>query len=336
MRKSFAPYWVAATAAALVSPAALASRLKPVTLDARALSAGGIQTIALQPLKSAPRIAGYGIVLDPAALMRRISRLIAARSALAAAHAKAVLARDAARRASHLYGARRNISQAALQRARSALAVAEARRSTAAMMFVRARLQMRARWGRRLTSAALSAGAPLPALERGALNIVEISLPLGEALGHPPAITLARCPDGAQVRLRLLSRAPDTAAGVGGVSLLYLLRAQSAAPIGTPLVAALDTSAAESGVEVPRSAVVWHHGEPWVFRETRPGSFVPAAIPHAFIAGGGYFVPARSGAALHAGDRIVTAGAALVYSAALQMAPSAQTAKAARASGDDD
>lgn len=330
MRTSAALCLVAAMAVAIGARAARASGLNPVTLTARALAAGQIRTVRLKRLSAAPRVAGYGMVLDPQALVRLTAQLIAARGAQAAASAQAVLASEQDRRARHLYRARHNISQAALQRARARLAVAEAQRATASAMLTQVRMRMLAQWGPRLAAAAVSGGAPLPALERGAVELIEISLPLGESLGQPPASASARCPDGARVRLRFLSRAPRTAAGVAGIGLLYWMRTQVSAPIGTPLTVSLEAAGARTGVRVPRSAVVWHHGAPWVFRQRARESFVPVALRGAFIAGRGYFVPERAGSALRAGQRIVARGAALVYSLAVQSHPRAKAAASGR------
>jgi hypothetical protein len=318
MGKPLASRGASALAATLFVHAACANGLSPVTLDAHAIAVGRIRTIRLKSLQSAPLVTGYGLVLDPAALVRQVSLLISARASLAAAAARTAFARENARRARHLYLARHNIAKAALQRARTAFSVAEAQRSAAAAMLAQARTTLLSKWGARLAAAALTGGAPLPALESGTTSIVEVSLPLGEALGHPPASATGRCPGGRVVRLHLLGRAPSASAGIGGQSLLYLMRMQSCAPIGTPLAVTLQTSAGQPGVQVPRSAVVWRRGMPWVFRLGPAHAFLPLAIPGAMAAGKGYFLPSQAQSRLHAGERIVDHGAALLYSAAIQ------------------
>lgn len=327
------PHLIAAVAALVLARVAAAAALGPVVLDARSLSAGQIRTARLKPVKSASRITAYGLVLDPGPLVTLASQVIAARGAAAAARATAALSGSEARRAAGLYRAGHNISQAALQSAQSGLEVAEAEKATAAAKLVQLRTRMLAQWGPKLSAAALAARAPLPGLEEGTTVLVELSLPLGQELKNPPPIASATTPDGETIRLRLISRAPRTAAGVAGQSLFYLMPAHSSAPIGTPLNAALETSAKEAGVLVPRSAVVWHEGAPLAFRETASGSFTPVWIRRSFISGDGYFVPEGSGTLLHPGDRVVTDGAALLYSAATQSAPAAQAAKA---TDDDD
>ena len=314
---------VAAMAAAILAPAAPAGGLAPVKLGPQALSAGQIRTAGLRRLESAPRLSAYGIVLDPGPLAMLVSQVIAAR-------ASAALARSEARRAAGLYRAHHNISQAALQTAQAGL-------ETAAATLMQLKTRMLAHWGPKLSAAALSGSAPVRGLETGTAALVEVSLPLGQALAHPPTTASATTPDGEKVQLRFISRAPRTAAGVTGQSLFYLMPAQTAAPIGTPLTVSLETAPRKTGVLVPRPAVVWDHGELLVFRETTPGSFLPVPIRSSFISGDGYFVPESPGTLLHPGDRIVTGGAALLYSAAAQAAPAAKAAQASKPEdGNDD
>ena len=313
----------AAMAAALLAPVAPAAGLAPIKLGPQALLAGQIRTARLRRLESAPRLSAYGIVLDPGPLAMLASQVIAAR-------AQAALARSEARRAAVLYRAHHNISQAALQSAQAGL-------ETAAATLMQLKTRMLAHWGPKLSAAALSGRAPVRALETGAAALVEVSLPLGQGSERPPANALATTPDGEKIWLRFISPAPRTAAGVAGESLFYLMPAEISAPIGTPLTVALEARARVAGVLVSRSAVVWDHGELLVFRDTAPGTFLPVPIRSSFISGGGYFVPESPGTPLRPGDRIVTGGAALLYSAAAQGAPAVKAAQAGKPDdGDDD
>jgi len=334
MRKTLSQSLAAAMAVSIVAPAALAATLHRVTLDAQAVSAGQIRTIGLKRLDAAPRVSAYGRVINPGPLVTLASQVIAARSAVDAARAEAALARSAAVRAAGLYRARHNISLAALQRARASLAVAEAKRASAVARLVQFKTRMLARWGVRLSAAALSARAPLPELETGAAALVEVSLPLGESLRHPPARAQAMTPDGERLRLHLISRAPGTMAVGAGEGLFYLAPTRTSAPIGTPLTMHLEASPTEEGVMVPRFAVIWHRGEPLVFRETAPGSFAPTPIRGHLISSRGYFVPTHA-QSLRPGDRIVTRGTALLYSAAVQTPPAAEAAHGDRVKDQD-
>ncbi len=324
-----------AMAAAATAGTAGAQQLATVTLDAKAVSAGGIRTVALQQVERAPQTTAYGIVLDPGPLITLSEQIAAGRSKLAAARATAALARSQAARAADLYRAQHNISQASLQTAQSRLQVARADQVTAQAQLAGINARARTDWGSTLAVAAASAAAPLPQLESGAQLLVEVSLPLGRSLPVLPRDPAATTPDGKHVTLRIVGRAPRAAAGVAGPSLYCLMAAQDSAPIGTPLAVALRQPGVVAGVLVPPSAVVWHDGQALVFQQTGADSFAPVAVPTSLRIGEGYFVPAGDGAALHAGQRIVVAGAALVYSAS-QSPPPAAKAKGAKPEDDDD
>ena len=305
----------------VMAPAALAAGLGPVRLGAQALSAGQIRTISLQRLESTRDVTAYGIVLGPERLVTLVSEVVAARSVLAAARARAVLAREEASRAERLYHARRNISEAALQRAQSALAVAQSAQLSAAATLGQLKSRLLAQWGPQFSRSTGARSAPLSTLESGTDVLVEVSLPFGRIVRNPPEVASAATPSGDDVQLHLISRAPRTAAGVSGESLFYMMSTRVSAPIGTPLAVRLITSVPAAGVRVPRSAVVWYHGDLFVFRETAPGLFAPIPIRGVFPSAGGYFVPEDRHNPLRPGERIAVRGAALLYSAATQSSP---------------
>lgn len=332
-RKLFKCIALAMTVATMTGTAS-ARQLAAVTLDAKAVSTGGIQTIALQQVEQAPRITAFGIVIDSGPLIALSAQIAAARGKLAAAQAATTLTRSQAARAADLYKAQHNISQAAFQAAQSGLQVAQA--DQASMQAQLNELEARARtdWGAVLAGAATTGAAPLSQLESGTQQLVEASVPLGESLPALPSDPNASTPDGKRVALRLVSRAPRAAAGVAGPSLYYLMTAQDSAPIGTPLTVDLRGQGMVAGVLIPPSAVVWHDGRALAYRQTGAASFAPTAVPTSSRGEQGYFVPMGDGTALRPGQRIVVTGAALVFSAS-ESPPPAAKAKAAKPEHDD-
>ena len=327
---------------ATLSAAAMASAgtagaqpLSTVSLGAKAMSAGGIRTVALQRTRRAPRVAAFGRVLDPGPLISLSARIAAARGTLAAAQAASALKRSEAARASNLYRTQHNISQAAFQAAQSQLLVAQATQASAQARLGELLARARSDWGARLGAAAASGTAPLPELESGAEQIVEVSLPLGQSLPPPSTDPQASTPDGKRVALRLVGRAPRAAAGVAGPGLYYLMATQDSAPIGTPLTVSLRAHGAVAGVLIPASAVVWHDGRALVYRQSAPGAFAPVAMPHVTRTQRGYFVADLSDEAPRPGQRIVVSGAALVFSAS-QSPPATAKIQAAKPGDDDD
>jgi len=117
----------AALAAATIASVGTAGAqpLSTVILGSKAMSAGGIRTIALRQTRRAPCVAAFGVVLDPGPLISVSAQIAAARGKLAAAQAATALKRSEAARASNLYRTQHNISQAAFQAAAPPFQVAE-------------------------------------------------------------------------------------------------------------------------------------------------------------------------------------------------------------------
>lgn len=328
--------WAAFSLAAIAAAGTAGARqLSTVTLDAKAVSAGGIRTVALQQVERAQRMNAFGIVLDPGPLITLAARITATRSRLAAAHAAAALARSEAARATILYGNQHNISQAAFQAAQAHLQVAQAEQASAQAQLGELMARARTDWGARLGAAAASGAAPIAQLESGTRQLVEASVPLGQSLPPISPHAQASAPDGQPVALRWIGRAPRAAAGVAGPGLYYLMKPQDSAPIGTPITVTLRGSGTVSGVLIPASAVVWHDGQALVYRQTSANTFAPITVPELVRIRQGYFVPGGDGAALQPEQRIVVAGAALVFSASQAPAPAA-AAKAAKPEDGDD
>lgn len=326
----------AALVAAAIAGAGTAGAqpLATVILGSKAMSAGEIRAVALQQTRRAPSVVAFGMVLDPGPLISLSAQIAAARGKLASTQAVTALKRSEAARAADLYRTRHNISQAAFQAAQSQLLVAQAAQASAQAQLGELLARARTDWGAKLGLAAASGTAPLPELERGAEQIVEVSLPLGQSLPPASIDPRASTPDGKRVALRLVGRAPRAVVGVAGPSLYYLMATQDSAPIGTPLTVALSGHGTVAGVLIPASAVVWHDGQALVYRQSAPGTFVPVAVPTLTRAGGGYFLAEGGDAALQPGQRIVVSGAALVFSAS-QSPPGATKTRAVKPEDDD-
>ncbi len=296
-----------------------------LTLDPKAVAAAQIRTTRVEAAPTAPPIAAYGWVLDPAPLAGLAGQLASAGSEVAAARARLALAKSAARRAEALYRADHNVSMATLQNAQAALDVAAARLRGAATQLAMLRAQARATWGARLAHALDAGISPLPQLSSGATLLVRVSLPLGQTSQHP-AQAEATTPDGARMALEFFSPAPQAARGTAGQSFFYLAQGAAELPTETPLTVDLPAAPNRLGVVIPASAVVWQDGEALVYRDLGHGVFAPFPLPALVRTAGGYFVPQQG--ALVPGARIVSQGAALLLSAS-------QAAKAGRAAAGD-
>jgi hypothetical protein len=285
------------------------------TIGAGTAPAGEIRTAPLSRAERAPHLTAYGHVVDPARIAADGAQLAAARGAVAADQARARLAGSAGRRAIDLYRAQHNISKSALEGAQSAAVVATAELATATARLAALQTKIRSDWGPDLAAAIANHTGPVPGLERGSLLLIEVSLPMGEALARPPALATAAAPDGTRLVLHLLGRSPRVAAGWAGQSLFYLGDAQDSLAIGTPLTVHLDTAAARAGLMVPKSAVVWRNGGAIIYRALAGNGFAPVPVHLLAADGARYFLPQNEAGPLVPGSRIVVQGAALLLSA---------------------
>ena len=314
--KPLAPTLVLALVLTLAQ-SALSAEAGPgtVTIDAKTVSAGEVRTATLRRAERAPHITAYGQVVDPVPIAALGSQLAAARGTVAADQAKARLARSAERRAIDLYRSQHNISESALEDAQSAAAVVTANLATASARLAALQTKIRSDWGTGLAAAIASRSGPVPGLERGSVLLIQVSLPMGQALPSPPTLAPAVAADGTRLALHLLGRSPRVAADWAGQSLFYLADARDSIPIGTPLTVSLDTTAARVGLMVPKAAVVWRSGGQIIYRELAANAFAPVQV-HVLPADGDmYFLPQDEAGTLVPGSRIVVQGAALLLSA---------------------
>jgi len=266
--------------------------------------------------------------LAPAERIALTERLAAARAESAAAQASLTAARAAHERARTLNAENKNVSDRALQEAEARLKGEEARAAAALETA-------------RLLEAALRQPAATPlTLARGG-EVVEVLAQPGEAVeGGQALLRVARfekllarvdVPAGDSVAPRVTSarimalgheeRAlPGEAVALGtsvdpatqGQPFVFRIPTQ-----GLPLRPGMAVTAwlrapgaRRKGVVVPRSAVIYTEGKPWVYVRRGEGAFTRRAVTLERPLAGGWFVPGG----LAAGDQVVTTGAQVLLS----------------------
>ncbi len=167
-------------------------------------------------------------------------------------------------------------------------------------------------WGPTLAQLALEGRSPL--LEQLANHhrfLVQVSLPAGVTLpaeGTP--ILIGRDLDrNRAIRTELLSAAPRTDELTQGET-WYVHAAGEHLRAGMRVNAWIPNGARRSGVSLPSSALVWHAGKAWVYRENADGSFTRLAIDPDTANGATLFVES----VLVPGDRVVVTGAQTLLS----------------------
>lgn len=273
-----------------------------ITLDAATQKLMGLETSALAPAKLSPEIKGYGRVLDFSPLASVVADLTTARAASEASQAELKRLKALA--------AQNNASERALQTAEAAATRDQAQVESA-------RLRLLAGWG-----SAIAGRQDLPAFVQslGSLGsaLVEIDLPGGEPAPAMPAgarlLTLAD--ESALARAQLIGPAPAVDPQMQGRGFLFLVEpnASRLAP-GAAVTGFLSMPGeTQSGVAVPRNAVIRFNGTTWVYRQTADETFERVEVALESPLENGWFVRED----LKPEEKVVTVGAQQLLSEELK------------------
>jgi hypothetical protein len=273
-----------------------------VKLDTRVQHRLHLKVEPLTAITTSAELKGYGRVLDPTPLASLVTELASAQAAATAS------GKEFARLQSLQED--NNASIRALQ-------AAEAAATRDRLLVQSARDRLALAWGQ-----TVSQRTDLPALVRALTTqerlIVRIDLPAGERITGPASTArlVGLADETHSTAAEYLSPAPATDPQMQGEGLLYLTRDNSlhlAADAAVTGYLALSGQTLH-GVLLPRSAVLRHAGETWVYLQIDETQFrrVPVALTHP--AEGGWLISQG----LKSGDRAVTDGAQVLLSEELK------------------
>jgi len=245
-----------------------------------------------------PQVKGYGRVLDPAPLSSLVAELVSARATAEASQ------KDAERLT--VLAAKNNASDRVLEAAEAA-----AQRDRA--MEDSARQRLLAAWGNGIADRA-GLGEWVQTLATGDQALVRVDLLAGDFLNAPPlgARLFALADENHAVEAEFVGIATGVDAQTQGQGFVFLVTSrQPGFTPGAALLGYLKTAGdAQSGVEIPRAAVIRSNGQPWIYLQTAEDTFVRREISLETPLDDGWF--ATQG--LKAGDRVVVGGAQLLLS----------------------
>jgi hypothetical protein len=260
----------------------------------------GLEVAPVTPLELPAEFEAFGRVLDPAPLAGLVFDLEAAR----AAH---VAAQRESERVERLYRSDRNASARDRE-----LAQAELGRTNALLETARARLA--ADLGESVTKRD-DLSELMRSLVTGRLGLARVELPPGRAVSADPETTRLYAFDSqTPLAASFVGVAPQTDPLLQGRGLLFLIEPEVPAP-GSAITASVRAPGEPlRGVEVPRSALLYHAGAVFVYVELEPGRFERRAIEPLRPSDAGWLVAGP----LAAGDRVVVVGAPVLLSSELQ------------------
>jgi hypothetical protein len=232
-----------------------------ITLDAATQKIMGLQTTALSPAQAKPEVKAYGRVLDASPLASLVAEVAIAQSASDASQAEL-------KRLKTLAG-ENNASERALQAAEAAAARDQVQVEST-------RLRIMSGWG-----SALARRKDLPAFVKSLISLesvlVELDLPAGEGASAAPTgarlFTLAD--DSKPIEAELLGPAMMVDPQMQGRGFVCLVSPNTSHLTPGAAVTGLLSlpGEAQSGVALPREAVVRFNGATWVYVQTADDTF---------------------------------------------------------------
>jgi hypothetical protein len=263
-----------------------------VKLDQDTQARMGLRVESLPAAQMTAEVRGFGRVLDPAPLVALVVEAATAQTAIEGSTKEYD-------RLKTLYSQNQNASARALETAEVAM-----KRDQIQLESVRSRLLLG--WGQAVVSQAdLSAFVQSLVSQQAAL--VRVDVPLGDRLTAPPAGGRIALPTASETpaQAEYLGPAPSADPQMQSQGFLFLVKV-SPPPPGTALLAWLTIPGpAQSGVIVPRDALLRHESRTFVYLQVAPDTFERKAVTIQRPAGAGWFV----GEGFKPGDEVVIVGA---------------------------
>lgn len=269
-------------------------------LNAEAQTRMGLKTAPLAAAQLKPEVKAYGRVLDPAPLAALLVEKAGAQAALEASTKEFERLKTLAQT--------QNASARSLETAEAAM-----KRDEVALDSVQPRLVMG--WGKTVASQAdLPAFARALAAQETAL--VRVDLPLSQSLQAAPTggrLAALTAPE-KLAEAQFLGPAPSADPAMQAQGFLFLQKSNPLPP-GAAVAAWLTLPGdAESGVTVPREALLRHEGDVFVYLQTGPDTFARTEVELDRPTEAGWFV--HEG--LKASDKVVVVGAQQLLSEELK------------------
>lgn len=301
-----------------------------ITLDAARQQRSGITTVALANTPYQKQLRAYSVVLDLQQLTDLSNSYANAKAQLRTADAKLNVSQAAFDRARQLYNGQKDISAAQFQTAEGAFRVDQAARAMAESQLRTVEASARQAWGPVLGQALIDNSPMITRLIERKDFLLQVTLPLGEAITTPPPTAFVRPNSGRRHQIQFISPATKTDPRIQGISFFYIASAATDLLSGMNVSVFLPSGLTVNGVVVPKAAVVSWQGRAWVYVRTAPEQFTRREIATDNSTGAGFF----QSKGFSAGDEVVVNGAQMLLSE--EFRPKPQPGEKKADSGDDD
>lgn len=287
-----------AAAALCLAIAVSPSQAASVAINASTQHQLGITTQRLALAHRAGEVDAFAKVLDPGPLVQLDADL-------ATAEAAAVASRAEAERSKALHAADGSVAAKDLE-----AAVAQAQSDALKVSILRRRLNLE--WGPGVARMSAAARARLVRrLTAGSIALVHVDTHNNE--GQPGARFVKVDVGDGSVRGAVLGPARAAEPRLQSSGLIVEVAGPSAIllSVGLTQSAHIETKSPQTGVVVPRAAIIRFRGSDWAYVRSGPGAFERRLLTSPIPEADGFFVTQG----FTAGDDVVTQGAALLFTA---------------------
>lgn len=280
-----------------------------VTLSAEAQRASGVQTTTLRKAHYRQQVRAYGTVLDLEPLTNLSNSYVSALSARQTARARLEASKPAYERAKALYKiqgaslAQAEAAEAAFRSDEAGMAAAESQLDTLATTTQQT-------WGPTLARGMIDRTPTFTRLIERRAVLIQVTLPPGIAMAHPPATAFAELADDSRAPLDYVSPATKTDPRIQGLSFFYTAAAETQLLPGMSVAAFVPSDTVRDGIIVPSASIVWWQSRAWIYLKKGSDGFVRHQIATDIpTPQGDYVVPQ-----LADGSEVVTQGAQMLLS----------------------
>jgi hypothetical protein len=284
---------------------------RAIRLDKVAQEKGGILAAPLKSIFHTPKLRAYGVVLSPESLADLRNRHTQAKARMENAATRFEISKKEYERLKKLNADNRNVSDRELQAAEATYRTDQVNARSAQEALVVLKGIIQAQWGEIITGWLWSGAPAFYRLMQQLEVLVQITLPRDASIAQMPETIEIRSLHDSLIKASFVSASPHTESRFQGLSYFYLASAATGLlPSGMAVTADVPAGSRMKGFFIPGSAVVWLHGDPWVYVQHDKQNFVRCKVSTGKPLENGYFVTDDYTSA----DHIVIRGAQLILS----------------------
>ncbi|MEO6993096.1 MAG: hypothetical protein ABI273_05685 [Lacunisphaera sp.] len=282
-----------------------------LSLDAVARTSSGVKLGMLSSASQRPQVRAFGSVVDPGELNDLRRTFVQAQANVEKSQASFDVAQQEYDRLKGLFESDQNVAQKAVQSAAGSARAEAANLKVAEAAIAAVRTAVAQRWGRVIADWVTKGGSAFQRLQQQDTLLLQVTLSPSQNAIEAPANAFVQTGETQLLPATLVSPGARADPKLQGRSYFYSVATAGGILLpGMNVVMLMPVGGSRPGVIVPRSAVIWLQGKPWVYVELKPDRFARREVSTVQAAPDGWFQsPNFAGA-----DKVVIAGAQILLS----------------------